>query len=247
MSSSSPEYHRGIQELLSDSGRTQYRDCRRDQKILSKARSQIGDSFEEGQPYKPPPGWDAGFEFSWPRRSSGSAPDCSDFFADFFGQAHQEGRHGSRAQKGEDQHSSINVEVADLYSGTTQTIALRGPRHDASGRLVIQDHTLSVKIPKGIRPGQQIRLSGQGLPGSGGELAGDLHLEIQLRADPRYRVEGRGYGRFFEPKHAGWLAVFVKADRSHLFCEHELLLVSMRIGTLISVPDAVKSVTDTQS
>ncbi|MGI4841500.1 MAG: DnaJ C-terminal domain-containing protein [Janthinobacterium lividum] len=154
------------------------------------AYDQLGDSFEEGQPYKPPPGWDAGFEFSGPRRSSGSAPDFSDFFADFFGQAHQEGGHGSRAQKGEDQHSSINVGLADLYSGTTQTITLRGPRHDASGRLVIQDHTLSVKIPKGIRPGQQIRLSGQGLPGSGGELAGDLYLEIQLRADPRYRVEG---------------------------------------------------------
>jgi curved DNA-binding protein len=54
----------------------------------------------------------------------------------------------------------------------------------------MQDKTLSVNIPKGVTPGQQLRLAGQGHPGFGGGPAGDLYLEIKLNADARYRLEG---------------------------------------------------------
>ena len=54
----------------------------------------------------------------------------------------------------------------------------------------MQERTLDVHIPKGIRPGQHLRLAGQGGPGSGGARAGDLYLEIEFKPHPRYRIEG---------------------------------------------------------
>src|SRR5262249_29974710 len=63
-------------------------------------------------------------------------------------------------------------------------------------RITLRDHgggerTLEVKIPAGILPGQQIRLAGQGSPGMQGAPAGDLLLEIGIRDDGRFHLEGR--------------------------------------------------------
>lgn len=62
---------------------------------------------------------------------------------------------------------------------------------DAQGHVAIKDRILNVAIPKGIRAGQHIRLSGQGSPGAGEGKAGDLYLEIEFRPHPLYRVDGR--------------------------------------------------------
>jgi curved DNA-binding protein len=58
------------------------------------------------------------------------------------------------------------------------------------GHVTTQERTLSVRIPKGIRPGQQIRLAGQGGPGLGGAEAGDLYLEVEFGDHQLYRVDG---------------------------------------------------------
>ena len=42
-----------------------------------------------------------------------------------------------------------------------------------------------------MRPGQYIRIAGQGLPGHGGEPAGDLYLEVRIAPHPVYRVDGQ--------------------------------------------------------
>jgi curved DNA-binding protein len=62
---------------------------------------------------------------------------------------------------------------------------------DARGRVQLATRTLNVKIPKGVRAGQVIRLAGQGAPGVGGAPAGDLLLEVQFKPHPRFRAEGR--------------------------------------------------------
>jgi curved DNA-binding protein len=49
---------------------------------------------------------------------------------------------------------------------------------------MLGDRTLNVKIPKGVREGQVIRLAGQGKPG-------DLLLEVQFNPHPRFRADGR--------------------------------------------------------
>ncbi|MBR0344090.1 MAG: J domain-containing protein, partial [Rudaea sp.] len=53
------------------------------------------------------------------------------------------------------------------------------------------ERTLEVKIPAGILPGQQIRLGGQGSPGVQGGPAGDLLLEVSVRDDGRFHLDGR--------------------------------------------------------
>ena len=56
--------------------------------------------------------------------------------------------------------------------------------------MATRDRTLNVKIPKGIRAGQQIRLAGQGGPGVGGGESGDLYLEVSFRDHALYLIDG---------------------------------------------------------
>jgi curved DNA-binding protein len=55
----------------------------------------------------------------------------------------------------------------------------------------VRTKTLDVNIPKGVKDGSRIRLSGQGNPGKGGGPAGDLYLKIRLARHPDYKVEGK--------------------------------------------------------
>lgn len=92
--------------------------------------------------------------------------------------------------RGQDQHASISVDVRVAYEGATQQLSLEVPVITAQGAYEIQRKTLQVKIPKGMKPGQQIRLGGQGQPGVNGGPAGDLYIEIQYRDSEQLRVEG---------------------------------------------------------
>ncbi|WP_419633481.1 DnaJ C-terminal domain-containing protein, partial [Thiolapillus sp.] len=65
------------------------------------------------------------------------------------------------------------------------------PEVDPSGHVITRQRTLKVRIPKGVKQGQQIRLAGQGAPGVGQGGSGDLYLEIEFKPHPFYRVEGR--------------------------------------------------------
>ena len=65
------------------------------------------------------------------------------------------------------------------------------PEISPDGRIIQRQKVLNVKIPKGIREGQQIRLKEQGAPALGGGQAGDLYLEIEFLPDSLLRVEGK--------------------------------------------------------
>lgn len=150
------------------------------------AYDQLGQGYQSGQDFQAPPNWDAGFEFS-----GGNFNDQSDFFANLFG--HTGKRHSSRQQqaRGEDHHAKIIIDLLDAYQGTTRNITLRTPVIAGSEQIVNKERVISVQIPKGVKTGQHIRLSGQGSPGYGGAASGDLYLEIQFKDDLRYRVDGR--------------------------------------------------------
>jgi DnaJ-class molecular chaperone len=49
------------------------------------AYDQLGRGYQPGQDFRPPPDWDAGFEFSGRGFAPGEAADFSDFFAELFG------------------------------------------------------------------------------------------------------------------------------------------------------------------
>jgi curved DNA-binding protein len=92
--------------------------------------------------------------------------------------------------RGEDHHAKIVLDLEDAWRGATRQVSLRSPQVDAQGRVSLSSRTLDVKIPAGVRPGQLIRLAGQGAAGHAGAPAGDLFLEVQFRPHPRFHVEG---------------------------------------------------------
>jgi curved DNA-binding protein len=146
-----------------------------------------------GQDFQPPPGWDAGFDFSDAGSPVGDDGDFSDFFNALFGRAARARQGGAaRAQmRGADQHAKISINLADAYHGATRSLALREARLDESGNVVTAERVLDVRIPKGVKEGQSIRLRGQGSPGFNGGPAGDLYLEVEFEPDAHYRIEGR--------------------------------------------------------
>jgi curved DNA-binding protein len=149
--------------------------------------------YKGGQEFRPPPDWNAGFEFSGGRFTGGDAEDYSDFFASLFGRESRAGgaRPASPHAKGEDHHAKVLIDLEDTYHGATRTITLRVPAVDTQGHVITRERVLNVTIPKGIREGQHIRLSGQGSTGAAEGHAGDLYLEIEFRLHPLYRVDGR--------------------------------------------------------
>jgi len=156
------------------------------------AYDQLGKNYQPGQDFRPPPGWDAGFEFSEHGRSGAEAADFSDFFAEIFGRMGRGPRHGGAAHaQGKDHHARILLDLEDAFSGATRQITLRAPKLDDQGRVTLKEHTLEVRIPKGIREGQVIRLAGQGEPGFGSGKPGDLLLEVQFKPHARLRTDGR--------------------------------------------------------
>src|SRR5512145_1087776 len=74
------------------------------------AYHQLGDQWQQGQEFRPPPNWDAGFEFSG-AASDGTAAQFSDFFDTLFGAMRRgEPAHRTHAEmhaRGEDHHAKI--------------------------------------------------------------------------------------------------------------------------------------------
>jgi curved DNA-binding protein len=133
----------------------------------------------------------------------------SDFFESLFGhgfqqpggsQANQQRAYRQQAYQqqrgfqstGSDHHAKILIDLEDAMAGATRSISLRVPGVDAGGHLTTKQRVLKINIPKGIKQGQHIRLSGQGNPGAGAQgKAGDLYLKIEFNPHSIYRVEGR--------------------------------------------------------
>lgn len=161
------------------------------------AYDQLG-RHQPGEEFRPPPGWDAGFEHSEHGRSAAEAAEFSQFFSEIFGtmgrdprQRRGRGAEGANGYRGNDHHARILLDLEDSFAGVTRQITLRAPKLDGQGRVTLEEHSLSVKIPAGIREGQIIRLAGQGEPGIGNGKPGDLLLEVRFKPHPRLRVEGR--------------------------------------------------------
>jgi curved DNA-binding protein len=79
--------------------------------------------------------------------------------------------------RGRDLQATLEMSLEEAARG--------GPRH-----LSIGGRDYEVTVPRGVRDGQTIRLTGEGEPGEGGGPAGDLLLRVRLRPHPRFRVDG---------------------------------------------------------
>lgn len=159
-----------------------------------------------GAPGGAPPGWEGvhfdfgqggggGFDFGDFQSAGGG--QFSDFFEMLFGGGAGRGRRrggpagfgagfeGAQSPRGGggDSEATITLSIEEAVRGGSREIALADPNTG-------QRKTLSVKIPEGVRPGQKIRLAGQGSTGFGGGPAGDLFLKIEIAPDPRFKIEG---------------------------------------------------------
>lgn len=152
------------------------------------AYDQLG-KHRAGEDFRPPPNWNSG-DFSG-AGSSGSS--FSDFFDSLFGAQARAGRttRGAyRADRGEDIHAKVLLDLEASLNGGTRSFTLRVPDVDQEGRVVYKDRTLNVQVPKGILAGQQIRLAGQGGPAPEGGKPGDLYIEVEFQPHPLYQVDG---------------------------------------------------------
>ena len=146
----------------------------------------------------PPPGYeDVWFDFS------GSSEDAfsgfsgfSSFFEQLFGRGGQRsgawnnpgaGRRDSSwswTMPSADQEAILSLTLEEAARGGQREISLTDPETG-------QTKTYAVKIPKGIRPGQRIRLAKLGGQGTGRGPAGDLYLNVELLPNAAFRLEGR--------------------------------------------------------
>jgi DnaJ-class molecular chaperone len=133
------------------------------------------------------------------RGSQGGGPDYQHFEFDFGGAEFNRGRGGgidpdilselfggaqgagrSRGpQRGEDVAVTATVPLATAAAGGSVRVIL------PTGK------TLDVAIPVGVEEGKQIRLRGQGQPGSKNGPAGDALVTIRYAPHPLFKVEGR--------------------------------------------------------
>lgn len=136
--------------------------------------------YRPGEDIQPPPGGFGGGRYNSPDfeeifAGGGAGGGFSDFFESLFGQGRRTGaggfNPGRTAPPRGDSRAKLAVPLEAVYQGTSVRIGINGK-------------TLDVRIPKGVRPGQVIRLAGQG-------ERGDMLLEVEYAAHPQFEVDGR--------------------------------------------------------
>ena len=135
--------------------------------------------YRPGDEVRPPPGGFRGgpggqpdFDFDEIFAGGGAGGGFSDFFESLFGRGRGNAGAGPRAQPAGDTRAKLAVPLESVYNGGSVRISVGG-------------RTLDVRIPKGVKPGQSIRLARQGSQGR------DLLLEIEYAAHPQFEVDGR--------------------------------------------------------
>ena len=156
------------------------------------AYDHLGSAWRPDQEFTPPPDWGNSRSRS-ADTGTGYAADhhFSDFFETLFGHAFHGGTGTSGMRmRGQDQHARITVSLDEAYRGAARVVQLGVQERDARGGMSPRSRTLQIQIPAGIIQGQQIRLAGQGAPGTGGAPSGDLYLEVEFEPHPLFHPEG---------------------------------------------------------
>jgi len=139
--------------------------------------------YRPGEEFHAPPNYGGaqGFDFEEVFGGGAGGGGFSDFFESLFarqrggggaGRASGFGGAGAGPQPVRDTRAKLSVPLEAAYGGDSLRITVNGKQ-------------LDVRVPKGIRPGQVIRLTGQGTNG------GNLLLEVEYAAHPQFEVDGR--------------------------------------------------------
>ncbi len=166
-----------------------------------KKYDQLGANWNQPGGFQPPPGWGGGQQpggfYQYGGGNGGvefefGGTGFSDFFEAFFGGGRGGqsafggggfGRRAASAERGSDVEADIMVPLEEVLNGAKRTVSFRRGGSKKT-------ETYQVKIPKGVREGQRIRLAGQGEAGAAGGKSGDLFLRVRLARHPDFTVEG---------------------------------------------------------
>lgn len=109
----------------------------------------------------------------------------SDFFNMFFGSNSNKFSKNKEERipvKGENIETQIDISIEEGFFGAEKKISLR----TTTGKM----KTFTIKIPKGIRNREKIRLLGQGKKGKNGAKNGDLLININIIDSKTYKLKG---------------------------------------------------------
>src|SRR5213595_3398424 len=179
-----------------------------------KKYDQLGADWNRPGGFQPPPQWQdqqpGGGFYQWGGDGGRGVEfefggtGFSDFFEAFFGGGRGRsafggfGQRGTMAERGSDVEADIMVTLEEALHGSTRQVSLRRAGSKKT-------ETYQVKIPRGVREGQRIRLAGQGEAGERGGKSGDLFLRVRLARHPDFSVEGSDL--VHEVKIAPWQAI----------------------------------------
>jgi DnaJ-class molecular chaperone len=196
---SDPEKRRKYDALGSD-WENAYRQAEQQRQYRSQRGAGTTTTFDFG---------DLGEMFGGVRAGAGG-DGFSDFFDTFFSNVGRRTTTTSARSphRGRDLEAQIELALRDAYSGGTKSFSIeledRCPTCGGTGLIkqgqicptchgtgrVLTAKTLDVKIPRGVRDGQRIRLAGQGGAGIHGGPPGDLYLIVDLKPDDQFEREG---------------------------------------------------------
>lgn len=137
--------------------------------------------YRPGDDIQPPPGGFGGpgagnFDFEEVFAGGGAGGGFSDFFEGLFRRQQGGSGRGGPGPRGPqpvgDTRAKLAVSLENVFNGDSVRVSVNGKSFD-------------VRVPRGIRPGQVIRLAKQGQRG------GDLLLEIEYAAHPSFEIDGR--------------------------------------------------------
>lgn len=154
-------------------------------------RRQMYDQFGQTGPGGPNPfgpggPFDGFSDFGGGFGARGGPDSFQDIFSDFFGDVFSGNkgprRPGPRPTKGADLRYSLHISLEEAASGCEKTINFvrqRGNKEDTA--------KLSITVPAGVKPGQRLKLRGEGDSPEGATGPGDLYVIVNFHEHPLFR------------------------------------------------------------
>ena len=117
---------------------------------------------------------------------------------------------GNRPVEGDDLRYDMQIDFMEAFYGGEKRISYKDPQ-------IGETSTLTVKIPKGIKDQQKLRLKGKGMPGINGGADGDLYINVNVRPHPTFKL-----------------------DEDDIYVEQEIPFTTAVLGGRIQVPGIEK-------
>jgi curved DNA-binding protein len=135
----------------------------------------LGMNWQSGQEFTPPPGWQH-VEFGG---NMGDMGGFSDFFQTLFGNTGGSFDRFGDIFSGGSYHQPVNRDTE-----VNLTLSLEDAVSGGTHTLLLGDRKLSVRLPKGITEGSQIKLPGKS------DMGGDIYVNIHIAEHKAFMIDG---------------------------------------------------------